>query len=48
MDDPKVLAAGLFGITYSILLYKIKNDSKLDIQTLYKQYEDIIFSKYNF
>ncbi len=47
VDDPKVLASGLFGITYSILLYKIKNGDELNIQTLYKQYEEIIFSKYN-
>ena len=47
VDDPKILASGLFGITYSILLYKIKNGDELNIQTLYKQYEKIIFSKYN-
>ncbi len=47
LDDPKVLASGLFGITYSILLYKIKNGDKININNLYKEYERIIFAKYN-
>lgn len=47
VDDPKILASGIFGITYSILLYKIKDGNELDIGTLYKEFEKIIFSKYN-
>jgi len=41
------LATSLFGITYSILLHKIKSGENLDIKTLYKEYESIIFKKYN-
>ena len=47
VDNPKILASGIFGITYSILLYKIKDGNELDIGTLYKEFEKIIFSKYN-
>ncbi len=47
IEDPKILASGLFGITYSILLHKIKNGIESDIPTLYKEFEKIIFSKYN-
>ena len=47
VDNPKILASGRFGITYSILLYKIKDGNELDIGTLYKEFEKIIFSKYN-
>ena len=46
LDNPKILASGLFGITYSILLHKIKNGDT-SIPELYKEYEKIIFSKYN-
>lgn len=46
LDSPETLACGLFGTTYSILLYKIKSNKPLDIKTLYYEYENIIFSKY--
>lgn len=46
VDNPSILASGLFGITYSILLHKIKNGDNFDISELYKEYEKIIFSKY--
>lgn len=46
-DEAKVLASGLFGITYSILLYKIKHGDEIDITSLYKEYERIIFTNYN-
>lgn len=46
IDNPSVLASGLFGITYSILLHKIKSGNTLEIPELYKEYEKIIFSKY--
>ena len=46
LEDSKVLATNIFGITYPILLYKIKSDNTLDIPTLYKEYEKFIFSKY--
>lgn len=45
--DSKILASSIFGITYSILLYKIKDGNELDISDLYKEFEKIIFSKYN-
>lgn len=47
IENPKILASGIFGITYSILLYKIKNAYELDISDLYKEFEKIIFNKYN-
>ncbi len=47
LDNPKILASGLFGITYSILLEKIKNDDNISIPELYKQYEKIIFANHN-
>lgn len=46
-SESKILASGLFGITYSILLYKIKHGDDLDISSLYKEYERIIFTNYN-
>ena len=46
LGSPATLASGLFGTTYSILLYKIKSGRELDIKTLYKEYSDIIFVKY--
>ena len=45
LGNPKALATGLFGTTYSILLHKIKSDEELDIKTLYKEYEKIIFPR---
>ncbi len=45
LNNPSIIASSLFGITYSILLYKIKSNKELDIKTLYKEYEYIIFSK---
>ncbi len=40
------MASTIFGTTYSILLHKIKSNEQLDIKTLYKEYETIIFSRY--
>lgn len=47
LGSPSTLASGLFGTTYSILLYKIKSNKNLDIKTLYKEYANIIFTKYD-
>lgn len=46
LGNPATLATGLFGTTYSILLNKIKSDKEMDIKTLYKEYYQVIFSKY--
>lgn len=43
LGSPATLASGIFGTTYSILLYKIKSEKKLDIKTLYKEYSNILF-----
>ena len=45
LGNPATLATGLFGTTYSILLHKIKSKEELDIKTLYKEYEKIIFPR---
>ena len=45
LGNPATLATGLFGTTYSILLHKIKSNEDLDIKTLYKEYEKIIFPR---
>lgn len=47
IENPKILSSSLFGITYSILLYKIQNGDAIDITTLYKEYEKILFKQYN-
>lgn len=46
IGSPRTLATALFGTTYSILLYKIRENRELDIKTLYKEYANIIFAKY--
>ncbi len=46
IGSPKTLATGLFGTTYSILLYKIRENKEIDIKTLYNEYANIIFAKY--
>ncbi len=46
IGSPRTLATGLFGTTYSILLYKIRENKEIDIKTLYKEYANIIFAKY--
>lgn len=43
IGSPAVLASGLFGTTYSILLYKIKSKEELDIKTLYQEFCDAVF-----
>jgi len=45
LGSPATLASGLFGTTYSILLYKIKSEQELDIKTLYREYANIIFPR---
>ena len=47
LGSPSTVASSLFGTTYSILLHKIKSNEELDIKTLYREYESIIFSKYD-
>lgn len=46
MNSIPTIAVSLFGTTYSILLYKIKSGKELDINTLYNEYENIIFHNY--
>ncbi len=47
LGNPSIIASSIFGITYSILLYKIKSNQELDIKTLYKEYENVLFLNYN-
>ena len=44
--DPQVLASSIFGFTCSSLLYKIKTEKELDIQTLYKEYVNVLLGNY--
>ena len=46
LGNPATLATSLFGTTYSILLNKIKSDKEMDIKTLYREFYQVIFSKY--
>jgi len=41
--DPKVLASGIFGLTCSSLIYKIKLGEEINIKDLQREYEHIIF-----
>lgn len=44
--DSEVLASSIFGFTCSSLLYKIKTEKELDVQTLYHEYVNILLGKY--
>lgn len=44
--DSEVLASSIFGFTCSSLLYKIKIEKELDVQTLYHEYVNILLGKY--
>ena len=44
--DPEALASSIFGFTCSTLLYKAKTDKELDVQTLYREYINILLGKY--
>ena len=47
LGSTSALATSLFGTTYSILLYKIKENKELEIKTLYKEYVNIVFTKFS-
>ena len=36
--DPEALASGIFGVTFSSLLYRLKKDRKVDAQQIYDGY----------
>ena len=38
--NPEALASGIFGFTCSGLIYKLKNENELDIQTIYKEFSN--------
>lgn len=40
--DPSIIASGIFSLTYSTLIYKIKTEKELDIPTLYRQLDNSI------
>lgn len=44
--DPQVLGSSIFGFTCSSLLYKIKTEKELDVQTLYREYVNVLLGKY--
>lgn len=43
--DAKVLASGIFGLTCSSLIYKIKLGEEINIKELQREYEQLIFEK---
>lgn len=43
--DPEVLASGIFGLTCSCLVYKIKTKEEIDIPKLYKEFDNYILKK---
>lgn len=47
IGSTSALATSLFGTTYSILLYKIKANKELEIKELYKEYVNIVFTKFS-
>lgn len=47
IGSTSALATSLFGTTYSILLYKIKENRELEIKELYKEYVNIVFTKFS-
>ncbi len=40
--DPNIIASNLFGMTCSCLIYKLKENKKIDIQKVYKEFETSI------
>ena len=42
--NPEVIASEIFSLTSSCLIYKLKTESKLDIQSMYKEIEKIAIS----
>lgn len=40
--DPEIMASGVFGLTCSSLVYKMKTKEKLDITKLYKEFDNSI------
>ena len=44
--NPEALASSIFGFTCSNLLYKAKTEKELDVQTLYRDYVNILLGKY--
>ena len=42
--DPEVIASVIFSLTSSCLIYKLKTEKNLDIQSMYKEIEKIAIS----
>ena len=42
--DPEVIASEIFSLTSSCLIYKLKTEKNLDIQSMYKEIEKIAIS----
>lgn len=40
--DPEVIASGIFGLTCSCLIYKLKAGENIDIQAMYNEFENSI------
>lgn len=42
VKDSEIVSSLIFGLTSSALLYKFKNDDKIDVQSLYNEYSQYI------
>ena len=42
--DPEVISSEIFSLTSSCLIYKLKTEKNLDIQSMYKEIEKIAIS----
>lgn len=42
--NPEVIASEIFSLTSSCLIYKLKTEKNLDIQSMYKEIENIAIS----
>lgn len=40
--DPEVIASGIFGLTCSCLIYKLKTNENIDIQKVYMEFENSV------
>ena len=43
-SNAKIMASTIFSLTYSLLVYKLQSEEPLNIQELYKEYQDIIIN----
>jgi TetR/AcrR family transcriptional regulator len=45
VEDPGLVASGIFGLACSSLIYKLKIEEEIDVAKLYKEYDSLILKK---